>query len=112
MTCRFLDNLTLGALIAPVTEEEFCTRYWERMSLMVFRNNPGFYGDLLTLQDFDRAISSAPAYVKAAEAKSKKSVRNESETASGLERTLAEMRAGSTLVLDQLQQREPKLGLL
>src|SRR5438445_1082816 len=82
------------------------------MPLMVLRNNPDFYGDLLTLQDFDRAVASAPAYVKAAEAKSKKSVRNESETASGLEHTLAEMRTGSTLVLDQLQQREPKLGLL
>src|SRR5258705_1871215 len=100
ITCRFLDKLTLATLLAPVTEEQFRMRYWEQLPWMVSRNNPDFYGDLLTLQDFDREIASSPAYVKTAEAKSKKNVRNEGETASGLERTLADMRGGATLVLD------------
>jgi ribosomal protein L16 Arg81 hydroxylase len=57
------------------------------------------------------AIATATSYVKTAEAKSKKNARHGSEN-SERERLLADMRGGSTLVLDQLQQREPKLGLL
>ena len=30
MTCRFLETLTLGSLVAPVAEEEFRARYWEQ----------------------------------------------------------------------------------
>jgi ribosomal protein L16 Arg81 hydroxylase len=110
----FLDNFTLGKLIAPVTEEAFRARHFERAPMLVQRRDPDFYDNLLTLQDFDDAIARAPAYVKTAEAKSKKANRYEGGGSSSLplERILAEMREGSTLVLDNLNQREPKLGLL
>jgi ribosomal protein L16 Arg81 hydroxylase len=113
MTCPFLDNLTLGTLIAPVTENEFRASYWERMPLIVNRKDPEYYGNLLTLQDFDCEIASTPAAVKIAEAKTKKNTRYESKTASlPLETILSDMRSGATLVLDALHKREPKLGLL
>jgi hypothetical protein len=112
MTCRFLENFTFGTLIAPVTEEEFRARYWEKAPLRLHRGDSDFYGDLFSLRDFDRAVASGPAYVKIAEAKSKKNVRNQGDTALGLERTLADMREGATLVLDSLHLREAKLGLL
>jgi ribosomal protein L16 Arg81 hydroxylase len=111
-TCRFLDRFTFETLIAPLTFAQFCAQYWEQKPLFAHRGDPNFYDDLMTLEDFDRAIASSPDYVKTAEAKSNKNTRIEAETTPGLERTLAEMRNGATLVLDKLHQREPKLGLL
>src|SRR5215475_9394527 len=100
--CRFLDNFSLDALIAPMTRKEFSENYFQRKTLLIQRNAPGFYDDLFTLKDFDQAVSSGPSYVKIAEAKSKKNRKHETDTASGLDRTLAEMRSGATLVLDSL----------
>jgi ribosomal protein L16 Arg81 hydroxylase len=109
---RFLDNVSLAALISPVGQAEFQNAYWEKKPLILHRNDPDYYGDLLALEDFDRAIANGPSYVKVADAKNQKKGRNEGGTNSGLERTLADMREGSTLVLDSLHNREPKLGLL
>src|SRR6202034_374336 len=113
MACRFLENLTLGTLIAPVAEEEFRERYWEQSPLVVHRGDRDYYDDLFTLQDFDEAITRSPNYVKLANAaKPKKNQSYRVETAPGLEAVLAEMRDGGTLVLDQLHHGDPKLGLL
>lgn len=112
MTCRFLETLTLASLVAPVAEREFRARYWEQKPLIVHRGDPDYYGDLFTLQDFDDVITSAPSYVKLANAASKKNAMYKSETVPGLEAVLADMRAGGTLVLDQLHNREPKLAML
>ena len=59
-TYRFLENLTLASLVAPVTEAEFQTRYWEQKPLVVHRNDPDYYGDLFTVDDFDKSITSSP----------------------------------------------------
>ena len=112
MTCSFLESFSLAKLIAPVTEGEFRQRYWEQMPLLVGRNNPQFYEDLFSLQDFDREVAGGPSYVKIAEASKKMSVRREGKTTTGLEALLADMRDGSTLVMDALNEREPKLRLL
>jgi ribosomal protein L16 Arg81 hydroxylase len=114
MTCAFLDDFTLAKLIAPVTEEEFRARHFERRPLLVQRQDPNYYGNLLTLQDFDDGIASAPGSVKTAEAKSKKATKYEGGGASSLpfERILGEMRDGATLVLDAFNTRESKLNLL
>jgi hypothetical protein len=50
--------------------------------------------------------------VKTAEAKTKKAAKTETVSTSGLEAILADMRGGSTLILDRLHEREPKLGQL
>ena len=110
--CRFLERFSFDRLIAPLTPEEFRTQYWEQKPMVAHRGDANFYDDLLTLEDFDRAIATGPDYIKTAEAKSKKSIRIEVETNPGLERTLTEMHRGATLVLDRLHLREPKLGLL
>jgi hypothetical protein len=112
MASRFLENLTLRSLIAPVTEKEFRDRYCEQRTLIVHRRDPAYYDDLFTLRDFDEAITRSPDYVKIADAATKKNRRHGGETVSGLEAILNDMREGSTLVLDQLHNREPKLGLL
>lgn len=108
MACRFLDHLTLGALLAPVDEEEFRAHYWEKKPLIVQRQNSDFYADLFSLRDFEDAITRTPSLAMTAnEAKHKTA-----KVVPGLERLLAEMRDGDTLVLSKLNQREPKLGRL
>src|ERR1700704_406318 len=103
-SCRFLEKFALRSLILPVSKDDFRTRFWEQKPLTVHRGNPAFYDDLFTLQDFDDAIARSPSYVKLANATTKKNVAYRSETVKGLEATLEDMRAGGTLVLDQLHQ--------
>jgi ribosomal protein L16 Arg81 hydroxylase len=61
-TCRFLQNPTFASLVAPVTEEEFQTQYWEEKPLIVHRNDPDHYCDFFTVGDLDKAITSSPEY--------------------------------------------------
>jgi ribosomal protein L16 Arg81 hydroxylase len=110
---QFLDNLTLRSLIAPISEEEFRTQYWEQKPMIVHRGDENYYGDLFTLDDFDSAIMRNPSYVKMANAeKTEKNVSYRADKVKGLEGVLADMRDGSTIILDQLHNFEPKLGLL
>jgi len=112
MACGFLQKLSLSSLVAPVADEEFRSRYWERQPLIVHRKDPEYYGDLFTLRDFDEAIIRSSDYVKLANAATKKNVSYKNQATEGLEGVLSDMRAGGTLVLDQLHHREPKLSLL
>ena len=112
MTSQFLESLTLASLVAPISEAEFRARYWEQKPLIIQRGQPEYYGDVFTLQDFDDAMTRAPSYVKIANDATKKHGQYKSETARGLDGVLADMRDGSTLVLDQWHHREPKLSLL
>lgn len=112
MACGFLTNLTLGSLIAPVPESEFRSRYWERETLIVHRDNPDFYDNLFTLHDFDEAITRSPDYVKMADAAKGKNVSYKGDVSQALDSVLGDMREGGTLVLDQLHHHEPKLRYL
>lgn len=112
MVCRFLETLSLASLIAPVSEEEFRSVYWEQRPLVVHRQQPDYYGDLFTLRDFDGAITRTPDYVKLANAVANKNASYQSMMAEGLEAVLTDMRNGGTLVLDHLHHREPNLSLL
>ena len=109
---ELLENLSLASLVAPVSDEEFRSRYWEQQPLVIHRKDPGFYGNLFTLQDFDDAIIRSPDYVKMANAAISKNVSYSGSMVRGLEAVLEDMRGGGTLVLDQLHRREPKLGTL
>ncbi len=109
---RFLDNVALQTLISPMSEEEFRAQYWDLKPLVISRKNPGYYGDLFTLEDFDETITRAPSYVKVAEATANKNARHHGTSAKSRERMLADMREGATLVLDGVQQGEPKLNLM
>ncbi len=108
MECPFLDHLTLSSLLAPVSEEDFRAHYWENRPLIVQRQDPDFYANLFTLQDFEDAIMRSPKYLMTAnEAKHKSS-----KPVAGLERLLQDMRDGDTVVLPQLNRHELKLGRL
>jgi ribosomal protein L16 Arg81 hydroxylase len=107
---QFRDTVTIQSLVAPVSEDEFRARYWERKPLIVHRENPGYYGDLFSLQDFDDYTTRGRGYVKTAEATAKVQAKHQGATATVLERVLTEMRDGHTLILDGTQEFEPKLG--
>jgi ribosomal protein L16 Arg81 hydroxylase len=111
MTCRFLENLTLRSLIAPVAEEEFRARYWTQKPLVVHRKDPDYYGDLFTLQDFDEAIAGAD-HVQTSNTANRKNETYKGATVPGSEAVLADMREGGTLVLIQYHRQEPKLRQL
>ncbi|MEO9189163.1 MAG: cupin domain-containing protein [Acetobacteraceae bacterium] len=112
MTCRFLENLTLRSLVAPIAEEEFRSRYWEQQPLIIHRKDKDYYDNLFTLQDFDETTLRSADYVKLANATTKKNVSYKGATTRGLEAVLGDMRDGGTLILDQMHHRDPKLGLL
>jgi ribosomal protein L16 Arg81 hydroxylase len=105
----FRDAISLQSLVAPTSEEEFRSRYWERKPLILQRGNPGYYGDLFTLQDFDSSVTRGPSYVKTAEATTKKNAKHQGGTANALEGVLNDMRGGHTLILDGMQNFDPKL---
>jgi ribosomal protein L16 Arg81 hydroxylase len=112
MPSDFLNNLNLRTLIAPISEEEFRSKFWEKRPLIVLRNDTSYYGDLFTIDDFDDAITRTPDYVKMANATSRKNVSYKSESARGIESVIEDMRNGGTLVLDQMNKSNPKLAML
>lgn len=101
---------SIQSLVAPVSEEEFYARYWERKPLIVHRQNPNYYGDFFTLQDFDDYTRLGQGYVKTAEATAKKQARHEGTGPKAMEQVLSDMRAGHTLILDNVQAYHPRLG--
>jgi ribosomal protein L16 Arg81 hydroxylase len=109
---QFHDIVSLQRLVLPVSEDEFLACYWEKKPLIVHRNDPGYYGDLFTLQDFDESITRGPSYIKTAEAVSNKQAKHQGKTAAVLERVLASMHGGHTLILDGMHQFDPKLKRL
>jgi ribosomal protein L16 Arg81 hydroxylase len=108
---RFRDTISLQSLVSPVSEEEFRARYWEKKPLVVHRADPGYYGDLFTLQDFDANLTRCRGYVKTAEATTKKQSKHQGVSATALEQVLTDMRDGHTLILDGIQDFDAKIGL-
>lgn len=108
---HFRDTISLQSLVSPVSEEEFRARYWEKKPLIVHRADPGYYGDLFTLQDFDANLTRCRGYVKTAEATAKKQAKHQGVSATALEQVLADMRDGHTLILDGINDFDAKIGL-
>lgn len=47
----------LSALIAPAPTASFLAEYWQRRHLLVSRNKPGYFNELLKLDDIDALLS-------------------------------------------------------
>lgn len=107
---RFLDTMSLRNLLAPISEEEFLADHWEKKPLIVHRANPGYYGDLFTLQDFDDSMRGGRGYIKTAEATTKTQARHTGTAPNTLEAVLADMRNGHTLILDGMHDFNRNLG--
>jgi ribosomal protein L16 Arg81 hydroxylase len=52
-------EMTFAELLAPVEVREFFEDYWDQRHLVISRNDPAYYGNLLTISDVDRTIAAA-----------------------------------------------------
>jgi ribosomal protein L16 Arg81 hydroxylase len=104
----------LSQLIHPIDVATFKRDYWERQALVVHRGDPGYYADLLTLDDVDRILSlsnvrmdSLRVVVNGKEtpvsALASSAGRNGSINA--LDELYRRYRTGSTIVLNALDMR-------
>src|SRR4051794_27924043 len=92
MVCAFLQNLSLSSLIAPIAEEEFRSRYWERQLLVVHRKQSDYYEGLFGIENFEEAITRSPDYVKLANAAMQKNKSYQSVATEGAEAVLGHAR--------------------
>ncbi len=53
-----LEHYAFAKLIHPVTPEQFFAEYWEKKELIVHRNNPSYYRDLLNYDVVDEVVGS------------------------------------------------------
>ena len=52
---------SLEALVDPISKEKFFSGYFESQRLLVRRNRPDYFGELLTLDDVDRVLTKLRA---------------------------------------------------
>lgn len=52
------STYTIAKLIAPMDAAEFMSECWEKKPAIIRRNDPKYYSDLLSLEAFDRAITT------------------------------------------------------
>jgi ribosomal protein L16 Arg81 hydroxylase len=51
--------ISLVDLLAPLDTREFLDHYWDQRHLVISRNDPAYYGGLLSAADVDRTIAAA-----------------------------------------------------
>ena len=102
----------LARLIAPVTPRQFEEEYADQRPLYISRDDPEYFADLLTFDDVDRLLTlSGPAFENIRVAangvdaiiSSPESRRH--EAANRLETIYRHYRAGSTIVLNSVNER-------
>ncbi|HKS98905.1 MAG TPA: cupin domain-containing protein [Rugosimonospora sp.] len=49
----------LDHLLAPVTVATFVSEYWEKQPLLIQRNQPEYYKEILTLEDVDHVLANS-----------------------------------------------------
>jgi ribosomal protein L16 Arg81 hydroxylase len=100
----------LSRLIAPVDPVTFRADHWERKPLLIQRDDPGYYADLVTLDDVDRALTLSGVgldrlrvVVSGRETPVSELARSAGQNA--LDALYERYRTGSTIVLNALEQR-------
>ncbi len=112
-------------LIHPVEPEEFFREHWESQPLYVFRQEAGFYRELITLADVDRLVTSGDLRHPAIRLVKRGAPIPLAEYTGNLpwgsdvfervanpDRVLQAYREGATIVLQALHRYWPPLGAL
>lgn len=104
-------------LIAPSTPAQFFAEHWEKKPLIIRRNERDYYTELLTLREFDRAITSkALQHPKCFIANAARQVEASEYTyADGgidIARLYQQFADGGTIVFNQLEHLLPPLAQL
>jgi ribosomal protein L16 Arg81 hydroxylase len=100
----------LSRLIHPVTPENFQRAHWEKKPLVVHRDDPGYYQELLTLDDVDKiltlyGIGLERVRVVVDGKETSIAALSRSARQNVLEALYERYRSGSTIVLNALEQR-------
>jgi len=114
-TSPAISAFGLARLIAPVSREEFADRHWEREPLIIRRDEPAYYDQLMTVGDVDGLLATSnvgSAYVQVVRAESHDRRERANAAEGGLEDLYQQYRAGSTIVLVFLHERCPSLQAL
>src|SRR5262249_51398214 len=116
MSEPWLDN-PLGYLIGAERVEDFFARIYERDPLVVAHNAPAHFQGLLSIDDVDRIVSGADlreGQLDLANAARRPDRKDYVDTAGYIDRgAVADFyRGGSTIILQQAHQIEPRLGRL
>jgi ribosomal protein L16 Arg81 hydroxylase len=104
-------------LIAPISPEVFFQEYWEKKPLVVRRDRADYYGDLLTLREFDRVLTTQTLHhPQCFLTNAARQVASEEYTfANGVidpARLYQQFADGSTIVFNQLEHFIPPLAAL
>ncbi|MEV5508396.1 cupin domain-containing protein [Streptomyces orinoci] len=111
----------LSRLIRPFTLDTFRREHWERRPLLVRRHDPLYFAELLTLEDVDTALSLSGGRLdglrvvldgKETRLASLAASRGPNGSVNALEELYACYRNGSTVVLNALEQWNPRLQRL
>ena len=108
---------SLETLIDPVSKEDFFSAYFESQRLLVRRNRPDYFDELLTLDDVDRILTTLQAkreeiaVVNAAN-KVKVSDYVYGDDKIKVDQVLRLHEAGGTIILNHLHRRHPPLTSL
>lgn len=112
--------LGLAELIAPTTVESFAGDYWNTKPLVVHRDDPYYYRDVLTLADVDGIVANSSLHdgdlrlvADGTETSITELLPKELEgKVNGLELLYARYRAGATVNLTFLHERWPPVAAL
>lgn len=102
--------MSIETLIAPLARASFLAEYREKAPLLVARDQPSFYGDLLSLDDVDALLGSADL-----PAGTVRLLRDGAETpAPGVTRDSAfrHFGSGGTIAINTLERNLPRLSEL
>jgi ribosomal protein L16 Arg81 hydroxylase len=108
----------LSELIHPVDAETFGRDYWEKQTLLIQRDTPEYYAQLLTLADMDQLLSVSSLHeseVQLVSSGRKLAVKDlvvsrPGGLGQGLEALYDRYRSGATITWMFLHQRWPALG--
>lgn len=101
----------IARLIAPVSRQVFEQEYLDRKPLHVARQDPDYYADLITYDDFDRLLTLSGPHFEAVRVVSQSidtfradPAQRRHEVANRLEQIYQSYRAGSTIVLNSVNE--------
>jgi len=108
-------RMDFSRAIAPVTPEDFFAEYFEKRHLVIHRDDPGYYRDLLSLEDIDRVLTETILPVSDLQLVNNGAGIDEDRYAlsSGQVdpvRVAQHFAQGSTVILPQLHRRLPRLA--
>ncbi len=108
---------SLEALVDPISKEDFFSGYFESQRLLVRRNRPDYFDELLTLDDVDRVLTtfqSTREEVAVVNATNKVKVSDYvlGDNKVKVDQVFRLHEAGGTIILNHLHRRHPPLASL